>query len=298
MWLESLWGRIEYVQVECGWRCIRRFDDEQRRPRILLWTLWDVGSIEDISGHGLEKFLDLRILRESGWLFRIRGFWPSKLPIFWNYRSQWWCHSRATTSPIVSNSVKFGVSNHIINLCYSSIPSIDQSAIFTTDMTGHFPMFEGQCADNLFRWCLPNKIFQNQADKYDSNGAYVSEDFLFSNDLYASTNSLVLPEKKVPRAVCSPPMAMSCHASRGLKRISDAAIRRHKSERAVCYFPGCGVTFSRESDIPRHIKTAHGRKERYSCDFPGCTKSFSRRDKVTNHRRMHGLGCMDLDDER
>jgi uncharacterized C2H2 Zn-finger protein len=191
---------------------------------------------------------------------------------------------------MVSYSVKFGASNHIINSCHSGIPSMDQSAIFETDMASYFPMFEGRCADNLYRYCLPNKIFQNQADKYDSNAAYDPKDFVFLHELFASTNSLVLPVQTVPQAVCSPSMAMSCHASQGLKRISDTAIQRHRKGRAVCYFPGCGATFSREADIPRHIKTAHGSKERHSCDFPGCTKSFSRKDKVTNHKRMHGLG--------
>jgi len=59
---------------------------------------------------------------------------------------------------MVSYSVKFGASNHIINSCRSDIPSMDQSAIFDTDMTSNFPMFEGQSADNLYRYRLPNKI--------------------------------------------------------------------------------------------------------------------------------------------
>jgi uncharacterized C2H2 Zn-finger protein len=191
---------------------------------------------------------------------------------------------------MVSFSVKFGATNHIINSCHSGIPSMDESAIVETDMTSYFPMVEGRSADNMYRYCLPNKIFQNQAEKYDSSAACDPKDFVFSCDRFASTNSLVLPEQTVPQAVWSPSMAISYHASQGLKRISDTAIQRHRKERAVCNFPGCGATFSREADIPRHIKTAHGSKERHSCDFPGCTKSFSRKDKVTNHRRMHRPG--------
>jgi len=157
-------------------------------------------------------------------------------------------------------------------------------------MTTYFPMFEGRSADNLYRYCLPNEIFQNQADKYDSNAAYDPKNFVFSYDLFANTNSLVPPEQTVPQAVCSPSMAMSCHASQGLKRISDTAIQRHRKEHAVCDFPGCGATFSRKADIPRHRKTAHGSKEKLPCDFPESTKSFSRKDKVMSHKRMHGLG--------
>ncbi|KAG4412081.1 hypothetical protein IFR04_014794, partial [Cadophora malorum] len=125
------------------------------------------------------------------------GMWAvSKISQDMGLKSSWICESCEKAAGSFA-FVDFGQVNYLYSgtteangdvtvgqqLVQYSIPSIDQSAIFTTDMTGHFPMFEGQCADNLF-----------------SNGAYVSEDFLFSNDLYASTNSLVLPEKKVPRA--------------------------------------------------------------------------------------------------
>lgn len=151
------------------------------------------------------------------------------------------------------------------------IPAMDQSALFETDMTSYFPIFEGQSADISY-----------------SNAAYDPDDFVFPYDLFASTNSLVLPEQTVPQS--SPSMAMSCHAGQGLKRISDTAIQRYRKERAVCSVPGCGATCSRESDIPRHIATTHGSKERHFCGFPGCTKYFPRKDKATSHRRMHGLG--------
>ncbi|PMD47022.1 hypothetical protein L207DRAFT_627766 [Hyaloscypha variabilis F] len=156
-------------------------------------------------------------------------------------------------------------------LVQSDITAVEQSALFETDMTTYFPMFESQSADNSY-----------------SNAAGDPNDFVLPYDLFASTNSFVLPEQTVPQA--SPFMAMSCHDGQGLKRISDTPIQRYKKERAVCPVSGCRTTLSRPADIPRHRETAYGGKKRHPCDFLGCTKSFSRKDKVTSHKRMHGLG--------
>ncbi|KAN0104160.1 hypothetical protein V8E51_009905 [Hyaloscypha variabilis] len=143
-------------------------------------------------------------------------------------------------------------------LVQSDITAVEQSALFETDMTTYFPMFESQSADNSY-----------------SNAAGDPNDFVLPYGLFASTNSFVLPEQTVPQA--SPFMAMSCHDGQGLKRISDTPFNAIRNS----VLPAA---------IPRHRETAHGGKKRHPCDFLGCTKSFSRKDKVTSHKRMHRLG--------
>ncbi|KAF7929112.1 hypothetical protein BELL_0555g00070 [Botrytis elliptica] len=51
----------------------------------------------------------------------------------------------------------------------------------------------------------------------------------------------------------------------------------------------CPRTFSRRSDLPRHMASVHGVGRRaHQCPRPGCGKTYSRSDKVLEHRRNAG----------
>ncbi|KAF7884058.1 uncharacterized protein EAF01_011481 [Botrytis porri] len=49
----------------------------------------------------------------------------------------------------------------------------------------------------------------------------------------------------------------------------------------------CPRTFSRRSDLPRHMASVHGvGRHAHQCPRPGCGKIYSRSDKVLEHRRQ------------
>ncbi|CCD55362.1 similar to transcription factor Zn, C2H2 [Botrytis cinerea T4] len=51
----------------------------------------------------------------------------------------------------------------------------------------------------------------------------------------------------------------------------------------------CPRTFSRRSDLPRHMASVHGVGRRaHQCPRTGCGKTYSRSDKVLEHRRKAG----------
>ncbi|KAF7880005.1 uncharacterized protein EAF02_007642 [Botrytis sinoallii] len=51
----------------------------------------------------------------------------------------------------------------------------------------------------------------------------------------------------------------------------------------------CPRTFSRRSDLPRHMASVHGVGRRaHQCPRSGCGKTYSRSDKVLEHRRNAG----------
>ncbi|THV49239.1 hypothetical protein BGAL_0205g00170 [Botrytis galanthina] len=51
----------------------------------------------------------------------------------------------------------------------------------------------------------------------------------------------------------------------------------------------CPRTFSRRTDLPRHMASVHGVGRRtHQCPRPGCGKTYSRSDKVLEHRRKAG----------
>ncbi|PQE28747.1 C2H2 finger domain protein [Rutstroemia sp. NJR-2017a WRK4] len=65
-------------------------------------------------------------------------------------------------------------------------------------------------------------------------------------------------------------------------------------QRIVC--TKCPKTFTRESDLNRHLTSVHkfGPQALHLCDIPGCPKSvapgYSRRDKVVEHlKKVHGI---------
>jgi len=68
----------------------------------------------------------------------------------------------------------------------------------------------------------------------------------------------------------------------------------------TCIFPECPKTFTRQSDLQRHIDTIHIQKQRFWCphstckrsdEYGGQKKSFARRDKRDEHaRKIHLKG--------
>jgi hypothetical protein len=58
--------------------------------------------------------------------------------------------------------------------------------------------------------------------------------------------------------------------------------------RVSCTEPGCNVTFSRESDRRRHVRTIHQLNAGYYCKEIGCSRrgeGYSRKDKLIEHQR-------------
>ncbi|TGO36775.1 hypothetical protein BHYA_0115g00260 [Botrytis hyacinthi] len=63
--------------------------------------------------------------------------------------------------------------------------------------------------------------------------------------------------------------------------------RQQAPQRTTC--TRCPRTFSRRTDLPRHMASVHGVGSRaHQCPRPGCGKTYSRSDKVLEHRRKAG----------
>ncbi|KAF0905410.1 hypothetical protein E2562_004387 [Oryza meyeriana var. granulata] len=57
------------------------------------------------------------------------------------------------------------------------------------------------------------------------------------------------------------------------------------TERVQCHFKDCNLSFSKKSNLNKHIKAVHKQKRPFVCGFAGCDKSFSYKHVRDNHEK-------------
>uniref|UniRef100_A0A0E0DLA3 C2H2-type domain-containing protein n=1 Tax=Oryza meridionalis TaxID=40149 RepID=A0A0E0DLA3_9ORYZ len=57
------------------------------------------------------------------------------------------------------------------------------------------------------------------------------------------------------------------------------------TERVRCHFKDCKLSFSKKSNLVKHVKAVHEQKRPFVCGFSGCGKSFSYKHVRDNHEK-------------
>lgn len=80
-----------------------------------------------------------------------------------------------------------------------------------------------------------------------------------------------------------------CKSKQKQKPHTVASLKKHLKQHVKAYrcsHPSCGICFSRESDLRRHIQTKHVRECKHLCPIDDCGRhvaGFTRKDKLDDH---------------
>ncbi|XP_057770342.1 transcription factor IIIA-like isoform X2 [Salvia miltiorrhiza] len=145
---------------------------------------------------------------------------------------------------------------------------------------------EHVCAEThcgkVFRY--PSKLYKHEDShvKLDSLEAYCAEPGCmkyFSNER------------------CLKEHIRSCHqyvlcdecGNKQLKKNIKRHMRMHEAEhssgRISCSVKGCSLTFSRKSNLNKHMKAVHLKLKPFACGMPGCDKRFTFKHVRNNHEK-------------
>ncbi|KAM3420312.1 hypothetical protein BST61_g3596 [Cercospora zeina] len=161
-----------------------------------------------------------------------------------------------------------------------------------------------ECVDNVGTWA--DVTTSSHRDQLEPDPAWFNQDFpLFANQdalqhFPIQTASRAVEEAAAllaPSIVLTPPSSSAPGApspnqrARPTRSIPRALSARGSSRPAItCSVTACESTFTRASDLDRHIRNVHGQSnEHYSCVIHRCLYRTRRKDKMQEHcQKVHG----------
>ncbi|KAF2217446.1 hypothetical protein CERZMDRAFT_92096 [Cercospora zeae-maydis SCOH1-5] len=160
-----------------------------------------------------------------------------------------------------------------------------------------------ECVDNIGTWT--DGLQTSHRDQFEPDPAWFTQDFT----VYASPGTLQhFPNQTASRAiegaavllapsiVLSPPVSSASHTPLPNKKVKHtrsiprAPSRKRSSRPAIpCSVTACQKTFTRASDLDRHVRNVHGQSnEHYSCVSHRCLYRTRRKDKMQEHcQKVH-----------
>ncbi len=84
---------------------------------------------------------------------------------------------------------------------------------------------------------------------------------------------------------CDLSFSKSSNLSRHIASVHDEV------RRFVCTHAGCAKAFKRKRDLDGHVNSVHLQATPYACDAPGCTRAFARQEQLRVHKKTHAASA-------